>query len=76
MKDWVAFMDKYYPEGDKTTTFTAYGYMVAQTLVQVLKQSGNELTRANVMKQAAQKNLELGFCCRASRSIPARLTSS
>jgi branched-chain amino acid transport system substrate-binding protein len=62
MKEWRAFMDKYYPEGDKTSTFTAYGYLVAQTLVQVLKQSGNELTRANVMKQAASlKNLELGL---------------
>jgi branched-chain amino acid transport system substrate-binding protein len=62
MKEWRAFMDKYYPEGDKTSTFTAYGYLVAQTLVQVLKQSGNELTRANVMKQAANlKNLELGL---------------
>ena len=62
MKEWVVFMDKYYPEGDKTSTFTAYGYLVAQTLVQVLKQSGNELTRANVMKQAASlKNFELGL---------------
>jgi len=62
MKEWVVFMDKYYPEGDKTSTFTAYGYMVAQTLVQVLKQSGNELTRENVMKQAANlKNFELGL---------------
>ena len=62
MKEWVAFMEKYYPEGDKTSTFTAYGYLVAQTLVQVLKQSGNELTRANVMKQAANlKNFELGL---------------
>ena len=62
MKEWLAFMDKYYPEGDKTSTFTAYGYLVAQTLVQVLKQCGNELTRANVMKQAANlKNVELGM---------------
>ena len=62
MKEWVVFMDKYYPDGDKTSTFTAYGYLVAQTLVQVLKQSGNELTRANVMKQAANlKNFELGL---------------
>ncbi|MBX6369757.1 MAG: ABC transporter substrate-binding protein [Rhodospirillales bacterium] len=59
-KDWVAFMDKYFPDGDKTSSFTVYGYSVAQTLVQVLKQCGDELTRANVMKQAANlKNLEL-----------------
>jgi len=59
-KKWSAFMDKYYPDGDKTSTFTVYGYLVAQTLVAVLKQSGDNLTRDNVMKQAASlKNLEL-----------------
>ena len=52
-KEWIAFMDKYYPEGDKTSSFTGYGYSVAQTLVQVLKQCGDNLTRENVMKQAA-----------------------
>jgi len=53
-------MDKYFPDGDKTSSFTVYGYSVAQTMVQVLKQAGNELTRENVMKQAANlKNLEL-----------------
>ena len=52
-KTWSAFMEKYYPEGDRTSTFTTYGYSAAQTLVQVLKQCGNDLTRANVMKQAA-----------------------
>ena len=59
-KTWVAFMDKYYPKGDKTSGFTVYGYTVAQTLVQVLKQCGDNLTRENVMKQAANlKNLTL-----------------
>jgi branched-chain amino acid transport system substrate-binding protein len=52
-KEWLAFMDKYFPEGDKTSSFTVYGYSVAQTLVQVLKQCGDNLTRENVMKQAA-----------------------
>src|SRR3984893_8393437 len=62
IKEWAAFMDKYYPEGDKTTTFTVYGYLTAQTLVQVLKQCGDNLTRENVMKQAANlKDLELGM---------------
>ena len=51
--EWVAFMDKYYPEGDKTSAFTVYGYSVAQTLIQVLKQCGDDLSRANVMRQAA-----------------------
>jgi branched-chain amino acid transport system substrate-binding protein len=61
-KDWLAFMDKYFPDGDKSSSFTVYGYTVAQTLVQVLKQSGDNLTRENVMKQAASlKDLELGM---------------
>src|SRR3546814_7981728 len=59
-KDWSAWMDKYNPEGDKKSTFTVYGYSVAQTLVQALEQCGDDLTRANVMKQ------ELGRAsCRA-----------
>jgi branched-chain amino acid transport system substrate-binding protein len=62
IKEWAAFMDKYYPDGDKTTTFTVYGYLTAQTMVQVLKQCGDDLTRENVMKQAANlKDLELGM---------------
>jgi len=53
MKDWVAFMQKYFPEGNLHDSSNVYGYTVAQTLVQALKQAGNDLTRANVMKQAA-----------------------
>ena len=61
-KTWSAFMDKYYPDGDKKSSFTVYGYSVAQTLVQALKQCGDDLTRANLMKQAAAiKDLELGM---------------
>jgi hypothetical protein len=54
-------MDKYYPDGDKTSSNVVYGYVVAQTLVQVFKQCGDNLTRENVMKQAASLNLELGM---------------
>jgi len=46
-------MDKYYPEGDKTDVFNVYGPSVSATTVQVLKQCSDELTRENVMKQAA-----------------------
>jgi branched-chain amino acid transport system substrate-binding protein len=53
LKEFLAFMTKYFPEGDKTDNGTLVGYSVAQTLVQVLKQCGDDLTRANVMKQAA-----------------------
>src|SRR5262249_31245207 len=53
MKEWLAFMQKYYPEGNTKDVFNVYGYTVSQTLVHVLKQAGNDLSRANIMKQAA-----------------------
>ena len=53
VKTWRAFMDKYYPDGDKTNSNNVYGYAVAQTMVQVLRQCGDDLTRENIMKQAA-----------------------
>src|SRR5690349_8605154 len=60
MKQWLAWMDKYYPEGDRADYNNLVGYAFAQTLVQVLKQCGDELTRENVMRQAANlKNLDL-----------------
>ena len=51
--EWLAWMKKYNPDGNLTDTFNVYGYTVAQTLAQVLKQCGDDLTRENVMKQAA-----------------------
>ncbi len=60
MKKWFAFMDKYYPEGDKTSSFNVYGYTVAQNLHKVLLAAGKNLTREGVMKAAANmKDLEL-----------------
>jgi branched-chain amino acid transport system substrate-binding protein len=53
MKEFYAFLAKDFPEGDKLDNGTVIGYGVAQTLVQVLKQCGDNLTRENVMKQAA-----------------------
>jgi branched-chain amino acid transport system substrate-binding protein len=53
MKEFYAFMTKDFPEGDKLDGGTVVGYGVSQTLVQVLKQCGDELTRENIMKQAA-----------------------
>jgi ABC-type branched-subunit amino acid transport system substrate-binding protein len=53
MKEYLDFMAKDFPEGDKLDNGTITGFGVAQTLVQVLKQCGDDLTRANVMKQAA-----------------------
>jgi branched-chain amino acid transport system substrate-binding protein len=52
-KDWLAFMSKYFPEGDKTDSGSVSGASLAASTVQVLKQCGDELTRENVMKQAA-----------------------
>jgi branched-chain amino acid transport system substrate-binding protein len=53
MVAWREFMQKYYPDGSLHNSSNVYGYAVAMTLEQVLKQSGDELTRENVMKQAA-----------------------
>jgi len=59
-RDWVEWMKKYYPQGDLTDIKNVYGYSVAQTMVQVLRQCGDELTREAVMREAANlKNLEL-----------------
>ncbi len=53
MKKYFAFMAKYYPDGDKDSSFNTYGYSTTQLLIHVLKQCGDDLTRENVMKQAA-----------------------
>jgi len=61
MKEWRAFMAKYYPDGDIKDNSNVYGYAVAQTLVQTLKQCGDNLTRENVMKQAASLDMSPGL---------------
>jgi ABC-type branched-subunit amino acid transport system substrate-binding protein len=53
LKAYLAFMDKYFPEGDKLNTINTYGYSVAELMTQILRQCGDDLTRENVMKQAA-----------------------
>jgi branched-chain amino acid transport system substrate-binding protein len=53
MKDFLAFLQKDFPEGNKLDASVVVGYSVSQTLVQVLKQCGDNLTRENIMKQAA-----------------------
>jgi branched-chain amino acid transport system substrate-binding protein len=52
-KEWLAWMKKYNPSGDITDNLNAYGYGVAHTLIGVLRACGDNLTRENVMKQAA-----------------------
>jgi branched-chain amino acid transport system substrate-binding protein len=57
---WRAFMAKYMPGSDVTDNNFVYAYGVAATLVQVLKQCGNDLSRERIMKEAANlKDLEL-----------------
>ncbi|WP_407115207.1 ABC transporter substrate-binding protein [Bradyrhizobium sp. LMG 9283] len=53
MKAWNEFLDKYYPEANRADASVMYGFIVSQGLVQVLKACGDNLTRENVMKQAA-----------------------
>jgi branched-chain amino acid transport system substrate-binding protein len=61
MKAWNGFLDKYYPEANRADASVMYAYIVSQGLVHVLKACGDNLTRENVMKQAANiKDLELG----------------
>jgi branched-chain amino acid transport system substrate-binding protein len=58
--EWVAFMKKYYPDGALDDQANGYAYNVAILMTQVLKQAGNDLSRENLMKQAANlKNVEL-----------------
>jgi branched-chain amino acid transport system substrate-binding protein len=58
--EWVAWMKKYYPEGALDDQANGYAYNVAILMTHVLKQCGNDLSRENIMRQAANiKNLEL-----------------
>jgi branched-chain amino acid transport system substrate-binding protein len=52
-KAWNAFLDKYYPEANRADASVMYAYIVAQGMEHVLKACGNDLTRENIMKQAA-----------------------
>ena len=57
MQAWSAFMDKYYPDGDKADSNAVFGYASAETLAQVLRQCGDDLSRENILRQAtALKN--------------------
>jgi branched-chain amino acid transport system substrate-binding protein len=53
MKRFLAFLEKYYPEANRIDGAVTFGYGAAQTMVKVLQLCGDDLTRANVMKQAA-----------------------
>lgn len=53
---WLDFMNNYFPDGDTTDAFTAYGWSVCNTLIEVLNNAGDDLSRENIMKQAASLN--------------------
>jgi ABC-type branched-subunit amino acid transport system substrate-binding protein len=52
-KVWNGFLDKYYPDGDRGDSLTIYAYIVSEVMVQVLRQCGDDVSRENIMKQAA-----------------------
>jgi len=58
-KDWLAFMKKYQPNGDLSDGSNVYGYSVTQTLAITLKQCGEDLSRDNIIRQAANLDIEL-----------------
>lgn len=51
-QEFAAFMDKWYPEGDKTDLTVVQGYVEAKVVEQIIRQAGDELTRENILKQA------------------------
>jgi ABC-type branched-subunit amino acid transport system substrate-binding protein len=57
--DWLAWMKKYNASADLKDNFNVYGYTVGQTLAQVFRQAGDNLTRENVMRQAASLDMNL-----------------
>jgi ABC-type branched-subunit amino acid transport system substrate-binding protein len=60
LREYLAFMKKYYPEADPVDVFNVNGYTMAQAIIQVLRQCGDQLTRENVMRQATSlKDVEL-----------------
>ena len=57
--DYLAFLKKWLPEANPADRLNVVGYSIGQTMLQVFKQCGNDLTRENVMKQAANLDIEL-----------------
>jgi branched-chain amino acid transport system substrate-binding protein len=61
LNEWRAFMTRWYPEGDQEDAATVFAYGVAKGLEQVLRQCKHDLTRENIMRQAANLNFEIGI---------------
>jgi hypothetical protein len=60
VKEFRAFMTKYYPDGDQDNGTTVFGYGAAQAFVQILRQCGDVMTRDNVMKQMTSLDMTIG----------------
>ncbi len=59
-RDWAAFMDRYVPSASKANSLSVFGYVIAKAMVEVLARCGDDLSRENVMKQAASlKGLQI-----------------
>jgi branched-chain amino acid transport system substrate-binding protein len=60
LKRFDEFLTKYYPDANRIDSSVLYGYAVSQLMIQTLKQAGDNLTRENIMKEAANiKDLDL-----------------
>jgi ABC-type branched-subunit amino acid transport system substrate-binding protein len=60
LKDYLAFMKRYYPDGNVYDQHNLVAYISAFMMTHVLTQCGDELTRENVMRQAtSMHNLEV-----------------
>jgi branched-chain amino acid transport system substrate-binding protein len=61
MKEYLAWMKKWYPAGNPIDVNNVYGYGLSHVMIQVLKQCGKDFSRENVMKQAAHLNMDVGL---------------
>ena len=67
VRGYFAWMKSDFPEGDAADLSNVYGYSTAQTMVQVLKQCGDDLSRENIMRQAENLDLPLPLLLPGSR---------
>ena len=65
--EWLDFMNTSYPDGNKSDQLVVYGYTVAQAMVEVLKQCGDEITPENIMRQATHLDIDLPMLLPGSR---------
>jgi branched-chain amino acid transport system substrate-binding protein len=61
VRDYLDWIRQYTPKGSERDAAYVYGYELAQTLVEVLRKCGDDLTRANVLRQATHLDLEIGL---------------